>query len=117
MPRAGRPCPTPGCPNLQPCTIHADRPWSRSTRKQRIGRSGWEEQAEHKAILQRDNHRCYTPFPDICTGTATQVDHIINLAAGGTDHPHNKRAICPLCHRRKTAHEAAEAHRTRQGGG
>lgn len=60
-------------------------------------------------ILERDNYACRIRTPDICTGAAQTVDHIVNTAAGGTDEPTNLQAACWPCHRRKTGQEAAAA--------
>jgi len=45
-----------------------------------------------------------------CTGTADEVDHILEFADGGTDDDSNLRSLCIDHHRRKTA---AHANRTR----
>ncbi|WP_245392277.1 HNH endonuclease [Salinicola halophyticus] len=37
---------------------------------------------------------------------ATEVDHIVNVEAGGTDDDSNLEAICSPCHKAKTAREA-----------
>lgn len=37
--------------------------------------------------------------------TATEVDHIVPLAAGGTDATENLQPLCHSCHSRKTANE------------
>jgi len=37
---------------------------------------------------------------------ATERDHIINLASGGTDTEDNTQGLCRSCHRMKTAEEA-----------
>jgi 5-methylcytosine-specific restriction protein A len=36
---------------------------------------------------------------------ATDVDHIINKANGGTDKLENLQSLCKKCHRTKTANE------------
>jgi 5-methylcytosine-specific restriction protein A len=63
-------------------------------------------------ILRRDGHRCTFALNDgtRCGATATEVDHIIELADGGTDHPSNLRAACHPHHAAKTT---AERHRRR----
>jgi 5-methylcytosine-specific restriction protein A len=38
-----------------------------------------------------------------CGALATDVDHRIPRARGGTDHPSNLAALCRSCHARKTA--------------
>ena len=59
-------------------------------------------------ILERDQHTC------ICGNPANEVDHIRNWAAGGTDDPTNLTAICPECHKRKTAREGLNARMQRR---
>lgn len=46
--------------------------------------------------------------------TALELDHIVPLAAGGTNHPTNLQALCHTCHLAKTAHEAARARTPRR---
>lgn len=58
-------------------------------------------------ILQRDNHTCTIQSPT-CTHHATEVDHITNKAAGGTDHPTNLRATCTPCHKQLTQQQAQQ---------
>lgn len=57
-------------------------------------------------ILKRDARICY-----ICGGEgADQVDHIINVAAGGSHDDHNLAAIHEVpCHRDKTRAEQRAA--------
>lgn len=55
-----------------------------------------------RRILERDNHTCY-----LCGNPATQVDHIVPWAEGGTHAQTNLAAICEACHTAKTKTEAA----------
>jgi 5-methylcytosine-specific restriction protein A len=103
-------CSTPGCPNLNPCLEHKPKPWANSQRKQRIGKSGWQQQADAKRVLRRDHHRCA-----MCGVLATEVDHVIPLAEGGTDTDANKQSLCHPHHAEKTKREAARG-RTRARG-
>ncbi len=60
------------------------------------------------SIMKRDKHVCQVCLrmkPPRYT-TATQVDHILNKARGGTDAPSNLQAICKPCHEDKTAVES-----------
>jgi 5-methylcytosine-specific restriction protein A len=41
------------------------------------------------------------------TTIATEIDHIIPIAAGGADADHNLQPLCHDCHARKTATERA----------
>lgn len=62
-------------------------------------------------ILKRDRYLCQCGE---CQRTgrvlpATEVDHRIPKAEGGTDEPHNLCAINAECHKRKTAKESGRA--------
>jgi 5-methylcytosine-specific restriction endonuclease McrA len=55
------------------------------------------------AILARDGYRCRLALP-CCTGVATEVDHIVELAAGGARlDPANLQAACKPCNSTKGA--------------
>lgn len=67
-------------------------------------------------ILQRDNYQCRIGILGICTGRATEVDHIRNLASLGLMRneraamdPSNACAACRECHRYKTERERVKA--------
>jgi 5-methylcytosine-specific restriction protein A len=52
-------------------------------------------------ILARDAYQCQIRLP-VCTGRATQVDHIIEPDDGGAWHdPRNLRAACAQCNASK----------------
>lgn len=83
--------------------------WSDPMRGSRQSRGyGAEWDKTRLQILKRDNYLCQCAD---CKAKdrirpASQVDHIINKAAGGTDDPSNLQAINALCHKIKTAREA-----------
>lgn len=52
-------------------------------------------------IRRRDGNRCQA-----CGAYGHEVDHIINVKAGGTDRPDNLQTLCTPCHARKTQGEA-----------
>lgn len=64
------------------------------------------------AALKRDGHMCQLQFHGICTGRATEVDHVREVADGGLDTMENAVSVCGRCHRRKTARHAARASHT-----
>lgn len=64
--------------------------------------TNWASITHH--ILRRDAHLCYIQSGD-CTQHATEVDHIIPRAEGGSDHPTNLAAVCATCHAFKTKQE------------
>lgn len=89
--------------NVQPANlskltaIHAQTQWG-------SGRGGRPWRRLRQRILLRDQYRCQCGE---CGGSfANEVDHIIPLAQGGTDHEANLRAMNTDCHKRKTQQEA-----------
>ena len=54
----------------------------------------WE--ATRLRIFQRDGWHCQVQL-SCCTGAATQIDHIVQLAKGGSDEDSNLRAACSPC--------------------
>jgi 5-methylcytosine-specific restriction endonuclease McrA len=54
---------------------------------------GWEWQRLKALILGRDRYICA-----ICGAIATTVDHIVPIAAGGSNAPANLRSLCAICH-------------------
>lgn len=108
--RATTVCSQPGCPNLTPCADHPkpEGPWVNSTRRERVGKSGWQQQRDAQRILRKHRgicHVCHQPGAD-------EVDHVIPTTQGGSDDDSNKRPIhAEPCHRLKTAREAAEGRR------
>lgn len=74
--------------------------WS-SVRKTVIARAlGQCEQSLSPRDLPQSTIRCSYP--------GTEVDHIINLAAGGTDHLDNLQLLCHWHHNQKTQAEASK---------
>lgn len=70
---------------------------------------GWK--ATRQRILDRDNYICH-----VCAQPgADQVDHLLNVAAGGTHHDTNLAAIHRHpCHTRKTRRENTRTTPTEQ---
>jgi 5-methylcytosine-specific restriction enzyme A len=67
-------------------------------------RAGRVPPQERARILARDGGVCQLGYPG-CTWHATEVDHIVPLASGGTADPDNLQAVCESCHVIKTAAE------------
>jgi 5-methylcytosine-specific restriction protein A len=113
MPRAPRHCGINGCVSIVPagqrCPEHRST-WStapRSASSKRTSTRAWRQQ--RAKVLQRDQHTCQLRYPDICIGTATQIDHCISVADGGGDEMSNCQSVCTPCHQRKSSREAAQA--------
>ena len=90
------------------CDEHAAQRggWSRrrtgSTTERGYGHA-W--QKLRKEVLQRDGYLCVTCSESGRHVPATDVDHILNKASGGTDALSNLQSLCKKCHRTKTATE------------
>lgn len=61
-------------------------------------------------VFRRDNHTCTLNYEG-CTIRAEQIDHILNLARGGTDDIDNLTAVCLACHKVKVQQEAMAGRR------
>jgi 5-methylcytosine-specific restriction protein A len=66
---------------------------------------GWKQ--TRALVIQRAAGICQ--HEDGCTHKGSDVDHIVNLAAGGNHDLNNLRLLCSWHHKRKTAQEAAQA--------
>lgn len=118
MPSASlRPCRHLGCKALVRgggyCDAHKAEASNWSKREARVGSTtargyGYRWQKLRELVLARDCGLCQC---DDCKSLgrvrpATEVDHRISKARGGTDALDNLRAINVDCHRAKTAREA-----------
>jgi 5-methylcytosine-specific restriction protein A len=67
---------------------------------------GWQWRKLRLTILERDRHLCMNHLNNLGKFVpATEVDHIVNRAAGGSDEPSNLISTCSDCHRVKTERE------------
>lgn len=106
-----RPCTKPGCKNYSVkngrCTLHKVEPWLSNKGKSRHDRGYGNDWVRlRKQVLRRDGFLC---IPCKKAGTltkATQVDHILNKAKGGSDDMYNLQSICDKCHKLKTQGES-----------
>ncbi|MBI3213167.1 MAG: HNH endonuclease [Mycobacterium sp.] len=112
MPRASKHCGINGCtvvvPNGKRCAQHSSG-WKTSPRTASSGRTSTSTWKSSRVLaLQRDGYLCQIRGPR-CTVNATQVDHVINVANGGSDDLTNLQSTCKPCHDSKTAQEAQKA--------
>ena len=85
-------------------------PWETSNRRK--DPPGWK--ALRQVVIAKAQGQCEQslaphdlPQSTIrCSYPGTDVDHIINVAQGGTDHPSNLQLLCAWHHKQKTAQEA-----------
>jgi len=105
-------CAVPGCPNLVDsgetyCPEH-----KRQTQKNVDARRGTSNQRGYDSTWRRLRRMVLNREP-LCREClkegrltpATEVDHIIPLASGGTNDLENLQPLCHSCHSRKTAKE------------
>lgn len=98
------PCSQPGCPAIAVqggrCAAH-QRAQARRYDDQRGTPSergyGYAWRQQRATFLQ------HYPYCMGCGALATDVDHIIPKARGGSDEVSNLQALCHACHARKTA--------------
>jgi 5-methylcytosine-specific restriction protein A len=57
-----------------------------------------------REVIARASGQCEEPG---CISAGTEVDHIKNIANGGTHDLNNLRLLCSPCHKQKTVLEAA----------
>lgn len=74
--------------------------WSRQSRHARGYGTAWDK--VRALALQRDRHLCIPCLAGGRPTPATQVDHIMPKAKGGTDDLANLQSICTPCHEAKT---------------
>jgi 5-methylcytosine-specific restriction protein A len=78
------------------------------------GRGSTRRWREQRARILRRDPVCQLGL-DVCTQVSTNVDHIVPVSEGGTDHPANLRGVCANCHGVKTHEESARGRaRSRQ---
>ena len=112
MPKAPRKCPVQGCENrittTRYCTEHTVAWAGKRTESGHVtGTAAWKRL--RLKVLARDGYQCQVRGPN-CTVTAAQVDHVVNVAAGGPAlDPANLQSICAACHSRKSQREATTA--------
>lgn len=70
------------------------------------GRGGRPWRRKRDAVMRRDQYLCQPCKQQGRITEATEVDHIVNVAEGGSDDEANLQAICTECHGVKTQAEA-----------
>lgn len=101
------------CPNHTKDKVAQDRagraPWADRPATQRRPYQDPAYRRLRARILRRDPICCICHHED-----STEVDHVVPISRGGTDHPDNLQGVCRGCHAVKSGREGAEARR--QGG-
>ncbi|MFK4002956.1 HNH endonuclease [Qipengyuania sp. NPDC077563] len=77
--------------------------WSNKSRQARGYGAKWGR--ARKAALARDQYLCQPCRASGRITPATEVDHILPKAKGGTDHLDNLQSICTPCHINKTTRD------------
>jgi 5-methylcytosine-specific restriction protein A len=104
-------CGRSGCPRFVErdgaghCPTHDPGPWGGPTLDERRARTKTREWRElRRQIRERDRNKCWACGIDAPAG---QLDHLVPVCDGGTDHTSNLAWICVPCHRSKSASEGA----------
>jgi 5-methylcytosine-specific restriction endonuclease McrA len=91
------PCPRPGCPYLQPCSLHPRKPFMHA---KSYNHYGPEHKAWRAAVLARD------PICKMCNRMATEAHHIIPIRKGGARYDvANGVGLCHRHHSQATGRE------------
>lgn len=70
------------------------------------GRGGRPWRRKREAVMKRDQYLCQHCKKQGRITEATEMDHIVNVAEGGTDEESNLQALCTPCHDAKSQAEA-----------
>lgn len=105
-----KPCSAPRCREMATkggkCEKHQPEPWLSSKGKSAAERGyGHKWKKIRKQAMIRDGYLCQECLKKGVLTVATDVDHIINKAQGGTDSLHNLQCLCNPCHKIKTIEE------------
>ena len=113
--RAKSICRAPGCHALTDkpgyCARHmhlAPKAWENKSEKS-LSRMGGRARQRARDQLFQSNPLCVHCEREGITRLATERDHIIPLAEGGTEHPSNTQGLCKECHQAKTQQESMRA--------
>lgn len=89
-------------------------------RTKRQPKAAWQQ--TRKRIWERDQGRCQGPYcvempPYSLPLWKTDIDHVVELAHGGSNRDRNLRVLCRRCHvlRASQAHQGMIAHALRHG--
>lgn len=103
---------------LAPATPKREGGWAAGHRGSATERGyGWAWQKLRAQVLKRDGGicRCKHCKESGAVRIATEVDHIVPKAQGGTDDLENLQAINTECHARKTAEDSGKRWRPATG--
>ena len=99
-------CAHVGCSQLtseRHCQVH-----KRQREQQRTAKRGTATQRGYDAEWRRIRAAILEaePLCRMCQAVATEVDHIVPMHRGGTNHPSNLQPMCRSCHNRKAKYDA-----------
>lgn len=114
MPRAPKKCANADCEERVQgrtyCKTHTPMNWEAKPRYATAEHRAWRKQ-----VLARAKGQCELRYQG-CTHRATEADHTIPTAEGGTTTLDNGKAACAPCHQKKTQQEALRGkQRAKQG--
>src|SRR5437867_1584764 len=107
------PCLVDGCPELtrtgSRCERHRVSGWSSTISASERGYGS--EWARIRRVVLSEEPSCR-----LCGQPATDVDHIVSKANGGTDRRSNLRSLCRRDHQKRTASQGGRARAARYQG-
>jgi 5-methylcytosine-specific restriction enzyme A len=103
------PCSGDALPGTSRCRAHTRSGWGRYRPPANAYAYSGDWPERRRRVLERDGYTCQLRYPDICISRASQVDHIVQPEAGGTNDMSNLRAVCRPCHARRTGRQGALA--------
>jgi len=80
------------------------------------GRESSKIPARVKAFVRARDKVCQLGYPDICTGSIDEIDHIVGIAELRVERKHandasNLRGVCVPCHKRRTQEQSMAGRR------
>jgi len=122
MPRSPKKeCRYSRCKNAQThrgyCGEHQDKAvgWFRTTTKSRHQRGYGTEWVKARTVKLKTNPLCEYCLEVGVYTTATEVDHVLALALGGSHKQDNLKSTCSSCHKVKTASDRTQVGRMGRG--
>lgn len=117
MPRAApQYCEHAGCKRLvyrrrRKCSLHLKGRPKASASARGYDR---EYQRNRAYVLLAARGRCHYVIPGVCTGRATETDHVVPLSEGGSSAVSNLRATCHACNMFKMRERRRQRRNTSQ---
>ena len=89
-------------------------PWQNTPadRRRSSAAYGADYRRNRDEAMHRARWRCELRIEGICSGSASECDHVVSVADGGGHEVSNLRAACAPCHAHRTAQQGHDARRS-----